>query len=92
MPAIKKFVGGCQHSLGVVEVGKGATLEFLLARAIAARPIDLENRAMAISTIRRFYACGFSPKARANLALVSRRGMCAHDLGSIVAETFTAEN
>lgn len=51
-----------------VKVGQGATLEHLLARAIAMRPFTTE-RTFAIGQIRRFYACGWSPKDRSNLVV-----------------------
>jgi hypothetical protein len=78
------------NSLAWVAVGKGATLELLLARAIGTRPIS-DERALACATVRRFYACGWPPKARTNLALVSRVGMSVEDLARMGSEQFDAE-
>lgn len=78
------------NSLAWVAVGKGATLELLLARTVATRPISNE-RTLAAATVRRFYACGWSPKARTNLALVGRGGMTIEDLAHVGSDQFEAE-
>lgn len=68
---------------------KGATIECLLARAIDQRPIE-GARGLAISTLRRFLACGYSRKARTNLT-PSGRGLTEAELEFIGTEAFVAE-
>lgn len=68
---------------------RGATIELLLARAIAQRPIE-GARGMAISTLRRFLACGYSRKARTNLT-PSGRGLTEEEMEFIATEEFIAE-